>query len=78
MDHEYVVRYYFKNRPQESEPAKTLEEARSKASKRLRDDPECCANIIIAEFEPETPNKRLVSMERYEIRGEEVTRLPNY
>lgn len=75
METSYKITYYHKSKPSEYDTAATIKEAREKAANKLLNDEECCANIVISEFEKETPNKTSVSMERYEMRDHVVTKL---
>ena len=65
MEKSYEITFYYLDGRLENIKVKNEEEAKQKVWERVSKDPSCCANIIIAEYDPAKPHKRWVSMERY-------------
>lgn len=65
----YKITFTTKTGTRDTLESLTREEVKQVIWDRLTKDPDCCANVIISEFEEETPNKSWVKLERYEHRN---------
>lgn len=69
METSYKITLFFKDGTFGNHQTNTLDEAKKYVTTRITLDPSCCANIIIAEYEKDTPHKQSVRLERYEYRN---------
>lgn len=75
METSYKITFYYKDGRTVSVGADDLESAKDVVWEELGKDSECCANIVIAEFDSDTPHKQYVKLERYEKRGSTIMKV---
>lgn len=75
MEVSYSITYYYKNGQIRHATAASELEALDMVRAEIKKDPECCANILMAEFEKSTPHKKSMKVDRYENRGGNVVKL---
>ena len=61
----YVINYYYNNGKIEREDSDSLDDAQQRALFKMKHDPNCCANILISEYDEATPNKQSIKMISY-------------
>jgi hypothetical protein len=65
LETSYRITFRYKDGRNVTLGAEDLQTAKDLVWKELENDPECCANIVIAEYESETPHKQSVKLESY-------------
>lgn len=75
MEKSFKITFNYEDGRNVHKEAKTQQEALEMVRQEINKDPTCCANIVMAEFEKETPNKQLVKVVRYARRGNNVVEL---
>ena len=76
MEVNYNVTLFYNDGKTEKLELKCLDESMKIIMDKLKTHPECCAHIMSAEFEKETPHRQFVKIDRYENKNGKVTKVP--
>lgn len=75
MEKMFKITFNYEDGHNKYAEAKTQQEALEMVRREINRDPSCCANIVVAEFEKETPSKQSVKVIRYAKRGQNIVEL---